>query len=250
MARVSHEGQVTRVRGGRQLARKAEVIALEWRQAEEERAALDARYAEAESSVGLAGRGPSEGRRAPLGVATVSWAARRRGRAEREGGGCAAALAAMIERTSALHRSAAVDERRARWSTASPRAPSSSSRRGFVAGPLQASQTRLERSRRYPRARGAADGGADADAAEITVRVKVEGRTLLFARPRGARRDRTQASELDVARANAQSDLGQLGRCAPRPPSAPGHVLATSSHGAGRRSDARCRRDHRRRARS
>ena len=67
MASVSHEAQVTRAfeEAGR-LARKAEVIALERRQADEERAALDARYAEAEASIESAPRRPARGRRAPF----------------------------------------------------------------------------------------------------------------------------------------------------------------------------------------
>ena len=54
MAIVSCEGQVTRaIEEAGRLERKAEVIALERRQAEEEQTALDARHAEAESSVGV-----------------------------------------------------------------------------------------------------------------------------------------------------------------------------------------------------
>jgi chromosome segregation protein len=53
VAIVQHEAQVARaVEEATRLARKGDVIALERRQAEEERAALEARYADAEASIG------------------------------------------------------------------------------------------------------------------------------------------------------------------------------------------------------
>ena len=216
MASVSHEGQVTRAsEEAARLARKAEVIALERRQAEEERAALDARYAEAEASVGRLledQRGVeqrlSEAQRVLMGARedvdelSVKAADAR------------AAHAAMIERTAALETEVLRLEEAERdvEHRIAARAGELEQARLRREALLQAISDEARTLDEDIRALAAQRVEVrTADEAATTVRVKVEGQDAVI---RGARRVldeiRTHASELDVARATAQSDLSHL----------------------------------------
>jgi chromosome segregation protein len=216
MAIVSYEAQVNRaIEEAGRLERKAEVIALERRQAEEERTALDARHAEAEASVGrllsdqrLADERLSESqRRLTAARDTVAALGARAGDAR-------AAHAALVERTTALeaevvrlqeiaqdveHRIAArageLDHVRARR-TALEQSIADDTRT------LDEDTYSLEALR---------DQVRSADETAATARVRVDAQDSVI---RDARRSlddiRALASELGVARATAESDLGHL----------------------------------------
>ncbi|MBF8300173.1 MAG: smc, partial [Acidobacteria bacterium] len=216
MAGVSHEAQIARAfeEAGR-LARKAEVIALERRQAEEEQAALDARYAEAEASIGRllddqrgaearmseAQRGLTAAREAVDGLSVRAADAR-------------AAHAAMIERTSALEADVLRLEEAAR---------DVEHRTAACAGELERARVRREvllqsiadevrTLDEHIRALEALRVDVrTADAAATDVRVAVEGQDAVIREVRLALDEiRVRAGELDVARATAQSDLSHL----------------------------------------
>jgi len=216
MAIVAHEAQVERAsEGADRLARKAEVIALERRQAEEEHAALDARYAEAETSIG---RLFDDQRRtesllseaqARLMAArdTVESLSARTAEARAE-------YAAMTERASALAADVVRLEEAAR---------DVEQRVTARAGDLDHARTRRESL-----LQAIADGGrsldedirtlealrdsvrhADEAAADVRVRVDAQDAAIRDARHQHEE-IRAKASDLDVARATADSDLAHL----------------------------------------
>ena len=216
VAIVAQQAQVARAaEEALRLSRKAEVIALEQRQSEEERAALNGRYAEAEASIGrlvddqrAADARLSDAQRALTGardaVDDLSMKA----------ADARAAHAAMVERTSALEAEVARLEEAAR----------------DVEQRIAARASELEqaRTRREALLQAVADetrtldddvlaldalrtGVRVADDAAATVRGAVDGQDNVI---RDARRVldeiRAHAGELELARATAQSDVGHL----------------------------------------
>ena len=216
MAIVGHEAHVTRAfEETDRLARKAEVIALERRQAEEERALLDARYVEAEASVERL-LGDQQGAEAGLSEAQrVLTAAREAvGELSAKVADARAAHAAMIERTSALeaevlrleevtrdveHRIAA---RAGEFEQARVRREALLQSIADDARTLDEDIRVLEALRVEVRT---------ADAAAATVRVAVDRQDVVIREARRVLEEiRTHTSELDVARATAESDLSHL----------------------------------------
>ena len=216
MAIVAHQAQFARASedAGR-LARKAEVIALERRRAEEERATLDARYAEAEVSTSqlLDHRREAEAR---LSEAQGVLSAARDGVDELSvrAGDARAAHAAMIERTAAIEAEAQRLEEVAR---------DVEHRMATRAGELEQA-----RGRREALLQSIADEArtldADIGALEaLRVQVRTSHEAAASVRAAGDGQDavirearrvlegiRVYASELDVTCATAQSDLSHL----------------------------------------
>ncbi len=197
------------------LSRKADVIALERRQAEEERTGLDARYAEAAASIGrlvddqrTAEARLSDAQRALTGardaVDDLSMKA----------ADARAAHAAMVERTSALEAEVVRLEEAAR---------DVEQRIAARAGELEQARTRREallqavadETRTLDDDVRALDGLRTdvraADDAAATVRGAVDGQDAVIRDARRALDEiRAHAGELELARATAQSDLGHL----------------------------------------
>jgi chromosome segregation protein len=216
MAIVAHEGEFAHAsEEADRLARKGDVIALEQRQAREEQAALDARYSEAELSIGrlfddqrrtetslsdaqarlMAARETVE----RLSVRTAEARAAHAAMTER-----AAAMAADVVRLEDAARD--VDERIA----------------------VRAADLEQTHARREALVQAIADGGrsldedvrtlealrdsvrqADEAAADVRVRVEAQDASIRAAR-HGLEEIRAKASDLDVARATADSDLAHL----------------------------------------
>jgi chromosome segregation protein len=216
VAIVGQQAQVARAaEEATRLSRKAEVIALERRQAEEERAALDARYAEAEASIGrlLDDQRAADAR---LSDAQQALTAARDAVDDlsMKAADARAAHAAMVERTSALEAELVRLEDAAR---------DVEQRIGARAGELEQARTRREALLQAVadeiRTLDADVQALDAlrtdvrlaDEAAATVRGAVEGQDAVI---RDARRGldeiRSQAGELELTRATAQSDLGHL----------------------------------------
>jgi chromosome segregation protein len=213
---VGYEAQLARAaEESSRLARKATVIALERRGAEEERAALDARYAEAQASIV---RLHDEQRQAEerLGGAQRRLASAREtvddlvARAAE----ARAAHAALVERASALAAEVARLEEGAR---------ELEERIGARGAELE--QTRARRASLLD---AIAEGGrsldedihaldalrgdlrsADDRAGELRTQVDAQDAVIRDAR-RSLEEIRAQAGELDLARATAESDLGHL----------------------------------------
>jgi len=218
MALVAFEAQAGHAREeAERLSRKAGVIALERRQAEEERASIEARYAEAEASIARlfedqrradAGLSEAQGRlmtaRETIDALSASAAEAR------------AAHAAMTERASALVAERARLEEIAR----------------DIDGRVAARASELEQvhAKREALIQAIADGTRlldddiralaalreqvqQADQAAADVRIRVDGHDTVIREARQMLEQiRTQAGELDVARATAQSDLTHLGQ--------------------------------------
>jgi chromosome segregation protein len=218
MALVAFEAQAGHARGeAERLGRKAGVIALERRQAEEERASIEARYAEAEASIARlfedqrraeAGLSEAQGRlmtaRETIDALSASAAEAR------------AAHAAMTERASALVAERARLEEIAR----------------DIEGRVAARASELEqvRAKREALIQAIADGTRlldddiralaalrehvqQADQTAADVRVRVDGHDTVIREARQMLEQiRAQAGELDLARATAQSDLTHLGQ--------------------------------------
>jgi chromosome segregation protein len=216
MAIVTHEAHLAHaVEETDRLARKSEVIALERRQAEEERALLDARHAEAEASIGRLLE-DQQGAEARLSEAqgVLTGAREAVDALSAKAADARAAHAAMIERTSALEAAVVRLEEVAREveHRIAARAGELEQARVRREALLQsvADETRtLDEDRRVLEALRVEVRTADDGA--TTVRVAVEGQDVVI---RDARRVlegiRAHASELDVARATAESDLGHL----------------------------------------
>ena len=216
MAIVGHEARATHaVEETDRLARKAEVIALERRQAEEEQARLDARYAEAEASIDRLLE-DQQGAEVRLSEAQCVLTAARDavGELSVKAADARAAHAAMIERTSALETEVLRLEEVTR----------------DVECRIAASAGELEqaRARRETLLRSMADEARTldddirvlealrvevrtADDAATTVRVAVDGQDVVIREARRVLEEiRAHASELDVARATAESDISHL----------------------------------------
>ena len=213
---VAREAQVARAaEDWDRLSRKAEVIALERRQAEEERAALDARYAEAEASIGrlIDGQRSADDRLSETQRALT--AARDAVDAmSNKAADARAAHAAMVERTSALEAEVARLEEAGREiehriaARAGELAQARSRREALLHAvatetrTLDADVLTLDGLRVDVRA---------ADDVAAAARSAVDGQDAVI---RGARRTldeiRAQSGELDLARATAQRDLGHL----------------------------------------
>ena len=216
MAIVGCEAQVARaIEEAGRLERKAEVILLERRQAEEEQAALDARHAEAESSVGrlLDDQRDADER---LAQAQRQLAAARETVTElnARAGDARAAHAALVERTAAIeteivrlqemardvdHRIAArsgeLDQVHARRTSLQQAIVDETQTLNADADALDALRTQVRQ----------------ADEVAATVRSRVDAQDIVI---RDARRSldevRGLAGELEIARATAESDLGHL----------------------------------------
>ncbi|MBI3046945.1 MAG: chromosome segregation protein SMC [Acidobacteria bacterium] len=216
MAIVAHEGHLERAseEAGR-LARKADVIALEQRQAEEERAALDARYAEAEAAIGRLYEDQCR-TEAELSEAQARLMSARE---------TVEALSARAAEARAAH--AAMTERAAAVAAEVLRLEESA-RDVEQRIAARAAELDLARSRREALLQAVAEGGRSldedirtleslrydvrqADEGAADVRVRVDAQDAAIREARQLLEDiRVQASDLDVARATAESDLGHL----------------------------------------
>ncbi len=216
VAIVGQEAQVARaVEESTRLARKGDLISLELRQADDERATLDARYAEAETSIARlfeeqriaeADLSAAQGR---LMMARETVEERSARVAESR-----ATHATMIERAAALAAEVVRLEEAARdietriTARAAELDQARTRREGLLAAiadattALDADIQALDALRDEVRA---------ADEAAADMRVKVDAQDIAI---RDARRRleeiRSQAGELQIARATAESDLGHL----------------------------------------
>jgi chromosome segregation protein len=197
------------------LARKAEVIALERRRAEEERAALEARHAEAEESIG---RIEDEQHQAEerLSRAQRRLAEARDAVAELSGRAAEARAshAALIERASALAAEVERLEEGARELEQRIRARAAEleqthARRQSLLQAVAESERSLDDAIRA--LEGMRGDLRSADEAASALRAKVDEQDAII---RDARRIleaiRMEASEFEIARATAESDLGHL----------------------------------------
>jgi chromosome segregation protein len=216
MAIVGQEAQVAHaVEETERLARKAEVIALERRQAEEERALLDVRYAEAETSAARLLE-DQEGAEARLSETQRVLTAAREAVDELsvKAADARAAHAAMIERTSALEAEVLRLEEVAR---------DVEHRIAARAGELEQAQVQREALLQSvaDEARTLDDDMRtlealrvevrSADDAATTVREAVDRQDVAIRDARQVLEEiRARAGELDVARATAESDLNHL----------------------------------------
>jgi len=216
MAIVGHKAQVAHaVEEADRLARKAEVIGLERRQAEEEQALLNARYAEAEASVErlLEDQHEAEARLSEAqGVLTAA-----REAVDELSGKAAdarAVHAAMSERTSALEAEVLRLEEAAR---------DVEHRIAVCAGDLEQARVRREallqsiadETRTLDEDMRALEAlrleVRTADEAATTVRVAVDRQDVVIRDARQVLEEiRAHASEFDLARATAESDLSHL----------------------------------------
>jgi chromosome segregation protein len=216
MAIVAHEAQAGRAsEEADRLARKADVIALERRQTEEERAALDARYTEAETSIG---RLFEDQRRTETSLSeSQARLMSARGAVEALSIGAAearAAHAALTERAAAMTTEVVrleeaardIDERIAARAGELEQARA---RREALLEAIAAGGRSLDEDIRTLEALHDNVRHADEAAADVRVRVDAQDAAIRDARQR-LEQIRAQASELDVARATADSDLAHL----------------------------------------
>ena len=216
LAIVGHEAQLTRAaEDASRLARKADVIALERRHADEERHALEARRVEVEASIGRIELARRESEQQLLDAQREL--ADARGSAEELGGRAAearAAHAALVERVSALGTEVVRLEESARElehriDSRAGELEQARARRESLIGALGEGERALDQEiLALDALRGdlrVADEGA------LALRTAVDGQD---ARIRDARRVleeiRAEAGELEVARATAESDLAHL----------------------------------------
>ena len=197
------------------LNRKADVIALERRQAEEERASIDARYTEAEASIvrlfdeqrrAEAGLSGAQGRLMTARETVDALSARV---AETR-----ASHAAMIERASALAAEVARLEEAARdvdgriAARVSELQQLRAKREGLVQAIAEGAVQLDEDIRRLEVLR---EDVRQADEAAADVRSRVDGHDAVIREARQAlERIRAEAGELDIARATAESDMVHL----------------------------------------
>ena len=216
MTIVAHEAQVTRASedAGR-LGRKAEVVALERRQAEEERAALDARYTEAEASIErlLKDQRAAEER---MSEAQACLAAAREDADDLsvKAADARAAHAAMIERTSALEAEVLRLEEAARdveqrLAARTGELEQARARREALLQAIEDETRTLDGDIRALEALRVEVRAADEGVA--AARMVVDGQDQVIREARRALEEiRARAGELDVARATAQSGLSHL----------------------------------------
>jgi chromosome segregation protein len=216
MAIVGYEAQVERAsEEADRLARKADLIALERRQADEERAALDARYAEAETSIG---RLFEDQRRAESSLSeaqarlivardTVGTLGARAAEAR-------AAHAALTERAAAIAAEVArledaIREIERRIAARAGELAQARARREALLQAVADSGRSLDEDIRT--LEGLRDGVRHADEAAADVRVRVDAHDAAIRDARHQLEEvRANASDLDVARATADSDLAHL----------------------------------------
>jgi len=213
---VSHDAQLTRLgEDTLRLARKTEVIGLEWRQAEEERVALDSRTSEAQQKIArleeeqrVADQCLADAQR-DLGSARAA-AAELNDKAAAAG----AAHAGLVERATALASDVlrlreAAQELEARIAARAEERRQTSARREELLEAIAAGERMLDEDIRVLDALrgelGAADDAAGAlraavDAQDVTIR---QARHLL----EGVR---SEVASFDVARVTAESDLTHL----------------------------------------
>ena len=216
MAAVGHEAHVAHaVEETGRLARKAEVIELERRQAEEEQALLKARHAEAEASIERLLE-EQRGAEASLSEAQRLLTAAREAVDELsvKAADALAAHAAMSERTSALVADMSRLEEVARdvehriSARAGELEQARVRREGLLQSMVEEARTLDEDIRVLEALRVAVrteDDGA------TTMRVAVDDQDVAIREARRVLEEiRARASELDLARATAESDLGHL----------------------------------------
>ena len=213
---VAHDSQLARsAEDSARLGRKAEMIALERRRAEEERATLDARRTEAEVSIG---RIETEQRQAEerLGAAQRRLFEAREAVAEvgARAAEARAAHAALVERASALAADVGRLEEGARELEQRIAARSSEleqirSRREGLLSAVADGERALDEGIRALDVLREDLRVADEAAAEIRTRVDAQDAVIRDAR-RVLEEIRSEAGELEVARATAESDLGHL----------------------------------------
>jgi chromosome segregation protein len=213
---VAQQAQMARAAedGGR-LSRKADMIALERRQAEEERTALDTRYSEAEASIGVL-VDQQRGAEARLTDAQRTLAAARDAVDDLSmiAADARAAHAAMVERTAALEAEVVRLDEAAR---------DVEQRIGIRAGELEQARNRretlLQAVAEDTRTLDADVQALDAlrtdvrvaDEAASTVRGAVDGQDAVIREGRRALDEiRAHAAELDLARVTAQGDVAHL----------------------------------------
>jgi chromosome segregation protein len=197
------------------LGRKGEVIALERRGAEEERTILDARYAEAQQSIErlqaeqrLADERLAEAQRRLFQAReTVDELSRRAAESR-------AAHAGLVERASALQAEVLRLEEAAREleervaQRAAEVEQTRSRREGLLQAVAEGKRTLDDDIRALDAVR---EQVRTADEAAAVLREKVDAQDFVIREARWVVDDiRKQASELDVARATAESDLGHL----------------------------------------
>ena len=216
MTIVAHEAQVTRASedAGR-LGRKAEVVALERRQAEEERAALDARYTEAEASIErlLKDQRAAEER---MSEAQACLAATREDADDLsvKAADARAAHAAMIERTSALEAEVLRLEEAARdveqrLAARTGELEQARARREVLLQAIADETRTLDGDIRALEALRVEVRAADEGVA--AARMVVDGQDQVIREARRALEEiRARTGELDVTRATAQSGLSHL----------------------------------------
>ena len=216
MAIVGHEAQAAHaVEETDRLARKADVIALERRQAEEEQALLAARYAEAEASIeGLLE--DQQGAEVRLSEAQGVLTAARDAVDELsvKAADARAAHAAMIERTSALEaevlrlEEVAHDVECRVAARAGELEQARATREALLHSMADEARTLDDDIRALEALRVEV---RTADDAATTVRVAVDSQDAVIREARRVLEEiRAHASELDVARATTESDLSHL----------------------------------------
>ena len=213
---VSHEAQLTRAEDDvARLARKASVIALERSTAEEEQAALEARRSEAEASIGRTEEAQRAGEE-QLGAAqrrlaeareTVETLAAHAAEAR-------AAHAALVERTSAVVSEVArledaSQELEQRVALRRSELAQTHARRESLLAAIQDGERALDEDvQAIDRLR---EELRVADDAAATLRLSVDAQDGRIREARHALEGiRVEASEFEVARATAESDLGHL----------------------------------------
>jgi len=213
---VSHEAQLARAEDDVvRLNRKASVIAVERSTAEEEQAALEARRSEAEASIGRTEEAQRAGEE-ELGAAQRRLAEAREAveTLAAHAAEARAAHAALVERASAVvsevaRLEEATRELEQRVSLRRSELAQTHARRESLLAAIQDGERALDEDvRAIDRLREELRG---ADEAAATLRLSVDAQDV---RIKDARHElegiRVEASELDVARATAESDLGHL----------------------------------------
>jgi chromosome segregation protein len=213
---VGYDAQLARVAGDTvRLARKADVIALERRQAEEERVALDARTVEARQSIGRlqeqqrgAEQRLSDAQRTLLGARDT--AAELNARAADAG----AAHAGLLERAAALASDVlrlqeAARDLGERIDARAQERQQTHARREELLQSIAAGERTLDADIRALDAMR--DELRSADEAATAVRLEVDAQDVVIRDARHALEGiRSDAGELEVARATAEGDLSHL----------------------------------------
>jgi chromosome segregation protein len=216
MAMVAHEAQYARTgEEHTRLARKSETIALERRQADEEGAALEARRAEAETSI-LRLEGELREAEERLGEAQRRLADTRDAVAElgARAAEARASQAALVERASALSAEAdrleeSARELELRVTTRTAELEQTRARREALLTAIAEGERSLDADVLTLDAMRDQLRAADELAAEIRLRVDAQDGLIREAR-RALEEIRTDANALEVARATAEGDLTHL----------------------------------------